>query len=62
VPGPPKVTFPGVWATDVAGDPPGKTQEYLAALVLVPKATAPPAGMVTSEAGESIAPAGGDDG
>jgi len=51
-----KVTVPGFWAVEVAGEPPGKTQEYLAALLLVPKVTAPPAGMVTSEAGEPMLP------
>jgi hypothetical protein len=53
------VTFPGFWAVEVAGEPPGKIQEYLAALLLVPKATAVPAGMVTSEAGEPMLPLGG---
>ena len=42
------MTFPGFCAVEVAGDPPGKTQEYFAARVLVPKQTEPPAGMVTS--------------
>ena len=53
------VTFPGFCAVDVAGDPPGKTHEYLEAMVLVPNATAAPADMLTSEAGAVIAPAGG---
>jgi hypothetical protein len=43
----------------VVGEPPGKIHEYVAAAVLVPKETDPPAGMVTSEAGDAIAPDGG---
>jgi len=54
-----KVTLPGVFATDVAGDPPGKTHEYFAAVVLVPKETDPPAGIVASEPGDVITPTGG---
>ena len=53
------VTFPGFFAADVAGDPPGKTHEYLEAMVLVPNVTALPADMVTSEEGAAIAPTGG---
>ena len=53
------VTFPGLCAVEVAGDPPEKIHEYLEAMVLVPNATVPPADMVTSEAGAAIAPAGG---
>jgi hypothetical protein len=53
------VTLPGVCATEVAGDPPGKTQEYFEALVLVPKLTDPPAGMVTSLSGDVMVPSGG---
>ena len=37
VPGTLNVTLPGFCAVDVAGVPPGNTQEYLEALVLVPK-------------------------
>ena len=54
-----KVTFPGFCAAEFTGDPPGNTQEYLVALVLVPKLTEPPAGIVTSDAGEAIVPLGG---
>jgi hypothetical protein len=60
IPGVPNVTFPGVCATDVAGDPPGKTHEYWAAVLLVLKETDPPAGTVTSEAGDVISPTGGE--
>jgi hypothetical protein len=59
VPGALKVTLPGLCPTDVAGEPPGKTHEYRAAVVLELKETDPPAGMVTSEAGDAIAPTGG---
>jgi len=59
VPGPPNVTLPGFCAVDVAGVPPGKTQEYLEALVLVPKLIALPAVMVTSPDGAVMAPVGG---
>ena len=44
---------------EVAGEPPGNTQEYLAAVDVVPKETVPPAGIVTSEIGDVIAPVGG---
>ena len=54
-----KVTFPGLWAVEVAGEPPGKTHEYLAAVEVVLKETDPPAGIVMSEAGDAIAPTGG---
>jgi hypothetical protein len=54
-----KTTFPGVCAVEVAGEPPGNTQEYLEAVELVLKETAPPAGMVVFEAGDAIAPRGG---
>ena len=53
------VTFPGLCTVAVAGDPPGKTQEYLEARVFVLNATAPPADMVTSDVGAAMAPAGG---
>jgi hypothetical protein len=59
VPGVLKTTLPGFWPAEVAGDPPGKIHEYFAAEVPVPKATDPPAEMVTSEDGEAIVPAGG---
>ena len=58
-PGVLNVTFPGVCAVDVAGDPPGKTHEYWAAVVLVLKKTDPPAGIVVSPAGDAIIPLGG---
>jgi hypothetical protein len=45
---------------EVAGDPPGNTQEYLAAVEVVLKETESPAEIVTSEAGELIVPRGGD--
>ena len=47
-------------AVEVAGDPPGKTHEYLAAVAVLLKETDPPAVMVTSESGDVIAPTGGD--
>ena len=58
VPGPPNVMFPGFCAVDVAGFPPGNTQEYLEAVVLVPKLIALPAVIVTSPDGAVIAPVG----
>ena len=61
VPADAKVTFPGLRAVEVAGVPPGKTQEYAAAVALVENATEPPAWMVTSPAGASIEPDGGAD-
>ena len=59
VPGAPNVTFPGFCAVDVAGVPPGNTQEYLEALVLVPKLITLPAVIVISPDGDVIAPVGG---
>jgi hypothetical protein len=59
VPGAPNVTFPGFCAVDVAGLPPGNTQEYLEALVLVPKLIALPAVIVLSPDGAVMAPTGG---
>ena len=59
VPDTPNVTFPGVCAVDVAGVPPGNTQEYLEAVVLVLKLIALPAVIVTSPDGAAIAPLGG---
>jgi hypothetical protein len=52
--------FPGFCAVEVPGDPLGNTHEYLAALEFVLKETTPPAVTVTSDAGESIVPCGGD--
>ena len=51
------MTDPGFCAVDVAGEPPGKTHEYLAAVVFVLKTTDPPAGMV--EVDDTIEPTGG---
>ena len=59
VPGTPNVTFPGFCAVDVAGVPPGNTQEYLEALVFVPKLTTLPAVIVMSPDVAVIAPVGG---
>ena len=59
VPGTPNVTFPGFCAVDVAGVPPGNTQEYLEAVVLVPKLIPLPAVIVTSPDGAVIVPLGG---
>ena len=54
-----KVTLPGFCAVDVIGDPPGKTQEYWAAVEVVLKLTEAPASIITSEAGDVIIPTGG---
>ena len=55
-----KVTFPGFWLEEVAGEPPGKIQEYLVAVELEPlNETDPPAVSVTLELGEVIVPVGG---
>ena len=53
-----KVTSPGFCAVDVAGVPPGNTQEYLAADVGVLKLTFPPVGMLIAgpEGNEVIVP------
>jgi len=59
VPGLLNVTFPGFCAVDVAGVPPGNTQEYLEALVLVPKLITLPAVIVLSADGAVIVPLGG---
>ena len=59
VPGTLNVTLPGFCAVDVAGEPPGNTQEYLEALVLVPKLITLPAVIVLSPDGAVIAPVGG---
>jgi hypothetical protein len=59
VPAMPNVTFPGFCAVDVAGVPPGNTQEYLEAVVLVPKLITLPAVIVISPDGVVIAPVGG---
>ena len=55
------VTFPGIRAVEVAGVPPGKTHEYLAAVEVVLKETDWPAVIVISEVGDAIAPSGGVD-
>ena len=54
-----KTIFPGFCSVDVAGEPPGNTQEYLAALEVVLKETMLPVAMVRSELGDVIAPFGG---
>lgn len=54
-----KTTFPGFLSVEVAGEPPGKTQEYLAAVAVVPKETMLPAAIVISKSGDAIAPVGG---
>ena len=54
-----KVTSPGFCAVEVAGDPLGKTHEYLAAVEVVPKETDPPATTIVSEAGVERIPFGG---
>ena len=59
VPDTPNVTFPGFCAVDVAGVPPGNTQEYAEAVVLEPKLIALPAVIVTSVDGAVIIPLGG---
>ena len=59
VPGTPNVTLSGFCAVDVAGVPPGNTQEYLEALALVPKLIALPAVIVISPGGAVMAPVGG---
>ena len=57
-PGVLNTTLPGFCALELAGDPPGNTHEYFAAVEVVLNATELPAVMVTSETGESIAPCG----
>jgi hypothetical protein len=59
LPGLLKVTLPGLCAVEVAGVPPGKTQEYFAAAEAVLNETEEPAGMVRSVVGEAMAPSGG---
>jgi hypothetical protein len=54
------VTAPGAAAVEVFGDPPGKTQEYCAAVDTVLKETDWPAVIVTSDPGVVIVPRGGD--
>jgi hypothetical protein len=54
-----KMIFPGVRAVEVTGEPPGNTQEYLVAMEVVLKETAPPAGMAVSKAGAAMTPLGG---
>jgi hypothetical protein len=53
------VTFPGFCAVDVAGVPPGNTQEYFEAAVIEPKLIALPAVIVISPDGAVIVPLGG---
>jgi hypothetical protein len=54
-----KMIFPGVCVLEFAGDPPGNTHEYFAAMEVVLKETGLPAVMVTSAAGDVIVPRGG---
>ena len=54
------MAFPGTCAVEVAGDPPGKTHEYWAAVEVVLKATDPPAAIVVSPAGDEMVPCGGE--
>ena len=58
-PGVENVTAPGFCATEVVGLPPGKTQEYWATVLVVPKITVPPAEMVTFVEGVVMLPDGG---
>ena len=58
VPGFAKVTF-WLGRTDVAGVPPGNTQELAAALLVVLKVTAWPVLIVTLPVGVDMAPCGG---
>jgi hypothetical protein len=58
VPDTPNVTFPGFCAVDVAGVPPGNTQEYFEAVEVEPKLIALPAVIVTSPDGAVIVPLG----
>ena len=53
-------TLPGFCAVEVAGDPLGNTQEYLADVVVVAKDTDCPATIVKSEAGDEMTPLGAD--
>ena len=57
-PGVVNTTLPGTCAVDVAGEPPGKIQEYCAATVVVLKETGWPAAIVTSMEGVAIDHAG----
>jgi hypothetical protein len=59
VPGTLKVTFPGFCAVDVAGVPPGNTQEYVEAVVFVSKLITFPAVIVISPDGAVMTPIGG---
>ena len=58
VPDTPNVTFPGFCTVDVAGVPPGNTQEYPEAVVPELKLIALPAVIVISEVGALIVPLG----
>jgi hypothetical protein len=58
-PGALNVTVPGFCAVEVAGVPPGNTQEYFAELEVVPNDTDPPAAIIVSEAGVEMTPLGG---
>ena len=53
-----KATFPGFCAVEVAGEPPGNTHEYAAAVVELLKKTEPGPVSVAFDAGELIVPRG----
>ena len=57
-PGVLNVTLPGFCAVEIAGEPEGKTHEYLAAVVVVPKDNDPPARIVVSDGGVEMMPSG----
>ena len=59
VPGTLNVTGPGFCIVDVAGVPPGNTQEYFGAVVVVPKLIVFPLVIVISPDGALIVPLGG---
>ena len=59
-PGVLNLTLLGFCAVEVAGDAPGNTQEYFAAVVVVAKFTVCPAAIVTSETGDEMTPFGAD--
>jgi hypothetical protein len=58
-PGVLNVIGPGFCAVEVAGEPPGNTQPYLAALEVVENETVWPAEITTSDPGVPITPLGG---
>jgi hypothetical protein len=58
-PGVLNLMLPGLLAVEVAGDPPGKTHEYFAALDVVANETDAPATIWVSAAGDEMMPLGG---